>query len=52
MKNSTFHRFAVSSRDRRKNLQLIATDWVAPIIACLAVLAISLSIIAAMLGER
>jgi hypothetical protein len=52
MKNfEFFHGFAMSEKDDRRKDQLIV-DWLAPMIAWLAVLAISASVLAAMLGER
>lgn len=53
MKNSTLsHGFADSGKDRKRDPLFIAVGWLAPIIACLAVLAIAASVFAAMLGER
>jgi len=47
-----FHRFAVSGTDHNKNRAFIAVCWLGPIIAWLAVLAISVAAVGALLGER
>jgi hypothetical protein len=44
--------FAVSGKGRAKGWTSIAVNWLGPIIAWLAVLAISFAAVGALLGER
>lgn len=49
---AAFHGSAVSAKDHEKTWAFIVFNWFGPIVAWLAVLAISVAAVGALLGER